>query len=71
MQLMNDPAKQDISIEQVSDSEIISRVLNGEKQLYAVLVRKYNQRLYRIAMSVINNDAEAEDIMQTAYIKSL
>lgn len=55
---------------EITDNEIIARVLRGEKDLYAIIVRRYNQRLYRVAMSIINNDAEAEDIMQTAYIKA-
>lgn len=54
----------------ISDKEIINRVLIGEKDLYAVLVSRYNQRLYRISMSIINDDSEVEDIMQVAYIKA-
>jgi len=54
----------------ISDNEIISRVLQGEKDLYANIVRKYNQRLYRIGMSIINDDAEVEDVMQVSYIKA-
>lgn len=53
-----------------SDHEIIKRILQGEKNLYAVIVRRYNQRLYRIALSIINDDAEVEDIMQVAYINA-
>jgi RNA polymerase sigma-70 factor (ECF subfamily) len=34
------------------------------------LVRRYNQRLYRVAVSVIDDEAEAEDAMQVAYIKA-
>jgi RNA polymerase sigma factor (sigma-70 family) len=52
----------------ISDHEIITRILQGEKNLYAIIVRRYNQRLYRIALSIINDDAEVEDIMQVAYI---
>ncbi len=54
----------------ISDNEIIGRVLQGEKNLYAVIVRRYNQRLYRVAMSIVNDDAEVEDIMQVAYINA-
>jgi RNA polymerase sigma factor (sigma-70 family) len=53
-----------------SDQEIITRILQGEKNLYALVVRRYNQRLYRVAMSIINDDAEVEDIMQVAYINA-
>jgi RNA polymerase sigma factor (sigma-70 family) len=54
----------------ISDNEIISRVLQGEKGLYANIMRKYNQRLYRVGMSIINDDAEVEDVMQVTYIKA-
>ena len=54
----------------ISDHEIITRILGGEKNLYALIVRRYNQRLYRVAMSIINDDAEAEDVMQTTYINA-
>lgn len=55
---------------QIADNEVIARVLAGEKDLYAILVRRYNQRLYRVAMSIVNDNVEAEDIMQVAYIKA-
>jgi RNA polymerase sigma factor (sigma-70 family) len=54
----------------ISDEEIVERVLAGEKYLYENLVRKYNARLFRVAMSIVNDDMEAEDIMQTAYINA-
>lgn len=59
-----------IATESIADNEIITRVLAGEKNLYALLVRRYNQRLYRIGISIINDDAEVEDVMQVAYIKA-
>jgi RNA polymerase sigma-70 factor (ECF subfamily) len=54
----------------ISDHEVIARVLKGEKDLYAIIIRRYNARLYRVGMSIINDDAEVEDIMQVAYIKA-
>lgn len=53
-----------------SDEEIVERVINGEKHLYETLMRKYNLRLFRISMSIINDDVEVEDIMQTAYLNA-
>ena len=53
-----------------SDEEIISRVLTGEQRLYEHIMRRYNARLYRIGMSIVNNGTEVEDIMQVAYIKA-
>lgn len=54
----------------ISDHEVIARVMKGEKDLYAVIIRRYNARLYRVGMSIINDDAEVEDVMQVAYIKA-
>lgn len=53
-----------------SDEEIIKRVLGGETHLYELLMRKYNLRIYRISMAIVNDDMEAEDIMQTAYLNA-
>lgn len=55
---------------ELSDNEVIQRVIAGEKNLFEVLMRKYNPRLYRIGMTIINNDSEIEDMMQNAYIKA-
>jgi RNA polymerase sigma-70 factor (ECF subfamily) len=52
------------------DSELITRILGGEKNLYGRIVRRYNQRLYRIGMSILNDDAEVEDAMQVTYISA-
>lgn len=51
----------------IPDTEVIARVQQGEKNLYAVIVRRYNQRLYRVGLSILNDDAEVEDAMQVAY----
>ena len=39
------------------DSELITRILQGEKDLYALIVRRYNQRLYRVGMGILDDDA--------------
>lgn len=54
----------------ISDEEVIGRILQGEKDLYAVIVRRYNQRLYRIGISILDDDTEVEDAMQVAYIQA-
>jgi len=60
------PAKTGI----LPDSELITRILQGEKDLYALIVRRYNQRLYRVGMGILDNDAEVEDAMQVTYISA-
>src|SRR3954469_13595017 len=49
------------------DEQIIERVLAGDAPLYELLVRRYNQRLYRVVRGVLRDDTEAEDVMQEAY----
>ena len=54
----------------LSDDEIVTLVVNGEKHLYEGLMRKYNLRLFRICFSIVNDDMAVEDIMQTAYLNA-
>ncbi len=53
-----------------TEIELIERILAGDKGLYEQLIRKYNQRLYRTGMSILKNEPETEDAMQTSYIKA-
>lgn len=53
-----------------SDREIIQRVLDGDTASFELIMRRYNRRLYRIARSVLRNDADAEDVVQDAYIRA-
>lgn len=52
----------------LSDKQIFQRVLQGEKQLFELIMRRYNRKLFRIARSVLKSDAEAEDALQESYI---
>ncbi|SHM46658.1 RNA polymerase sigma-70 factor, ECF subfamily [Chitinophaga jiangningensis] len=52
----------------IPDAVIIEKIENGEKQRFELLIRKYNQRLYRLGMSILADPADTEDAMQTAYI---
>jgi RNA polymerase sigma-70 factor (ECF subfamily) len=54
----------------LTDDELISRILSGEKHLFERFMTKYNQRLYRIGMVILHDDKEVEEIMQSAYIKA-
>jgi RNA polymerase sigma-70 factor (ECF subfamily) len=45
-------------------------VLAGETALYELLMRRYNERLYRVARAILRDDADAEDVMQDAYMSA-
>jgi RNA polymerase sigma-70 factor, ECF subfamily len=52
------------------DEELVHRVREGDTALYEILMRRYNQRIYRIARTILRNDADAEDVMQEAYVRA-
>ncbi len=56
--------------ELLTDEEVVSRVLAGDSAMFEVLMRRHNQRLYRVARSILRNDGEAEDVMQDAYVRA-
>lgn len=49
---------------------LIAGILNGDVQAFETLMRRYNRRLYRVARSILKDDAEAEDALQEAYWKA-
>jgi RNA polymerase sigma-70 factor (ECF subfamily) len=49
----------------------VQRVLAGDMPAFEVIMRRYNQRLYRAARSIVRNDAEAEDVVQESYLHAL
>lgn len=55
---------------QLSDRAIVSRVLAGERHLFELLMRRYNQRFFRLARAYIKDPDEAEDVVQEAYIRA-
>jgi RNA polymerase sigma-70 factor (ECF subfamily) len=54
----------------ISDEEVVERVRDGETALFEVIMRRYNQRIYRVVRSILGNDGEAEDVTQEAYVRS-
>jgi RNA polymerase sigma-70 factor (ECF subfamily) len=62
--------QQESIIYSIPEEELIARILAGEKRLFEILIRKYNQRLYRLGMSILESEEEAKDAMQTAYINA-
>ena len=54
----------------LSDEEVVERVVAGDTSLFEILMRRYNQRLFRVARAILADDAEAEDVMQDAYVRA-
>jgi RNA polymerase sigma-70 factor (ECF subfamily) len=54
----------------LTDEEIVRRVRAGDRALFEILMRRHNQRVYRVARAVVNDEGEVEDVMQQAYINA-
>ena len=53
-----------------SDAETIQHVLEGNTAMFELLMRRYNERVYRAARSIVRDEQEAEDVMQQAYLNA-
>jgi RNA polymerase sigma-70 factor (ECF subfamily) len=53
----------------LTDEVIISRVLLGDTEDYEILVRRYNNLLYKTARGILSAENDIEDVMQEAYIR--
>ena len=55
-------------LEGLADEEVVRRVRAGERALFELLMRRYNQRVYRAVRSLLRDEGEAEDAMQQAWL---
>jgi RNA polymerase sigma factor (sigma-70 family) len=55
----------------ISEEEMIRRILDGEIDLYSILVARYNRRIYNFIRRKVKNDMDAEDIVQEAHLRAL
>jgi RNA polymerase sigma-70 factor (ECF subfamily) len=54
----------------LSDSDLAYRAAKGEAAAFRLIMERNNGRLYRVARAVLRIDAEAEDVVQEAYVRA-
>jgi RNA polymerase sigma-70 factor (ECF subfamily) len=54
----------------VPDECLVERILAGEIELYEIIIRRYNCRLYRVTKAILHDAAEAEDVIQETYVRA-
>jgi RNA polymerase sigma-70 factor (ECF subfamily) len=53
-----------------ADTALVSRTAAGDEAAFEALMRRFNQKLFRVARSILKNDADAEDALQEAYLQA-
>lgn len=67
---MNTPGTAAAVCTTISDAALACSIVAGEPGAFERLMRQYNRRLFRVARSILRDDAEAEDALQEGYIKA-
>ena len=52
----------------LNDNEIISKVLNGDKQAYAELVNRYQNYVFTLTLRMIKSREDAEEVAQDIFV---
>ncbi len=55
---------------QSDEAGLIRRIRDGEHNLFYQLIRPYERRVYSAALSILRNEADAEDVTQEAVLKA-
>lgn len=52
-----------------TDEGLVGRIQKGDHQAFALLVRRHTDKFYGLAWRLLGNDAEADDVVQDAFLK--
>ena len=67
---MSTSATADALRDQLTDAEIVRRVVGGDTAMFELLMRRHNQRVYRTVRAILGSDDDVEDVMQQAYLNA-
>ena len=54
----------------LKDAELVQRIRGGETAFFEVVMHRYGERLFNVARAVLRDEAEAEDVLQEAYVRA-
>ena len=54
-----------------TETLLIADLCEGDETALAPLVERYKRMVYRLAVQITKNHADADDVMQETFIKSL
>jgi RNA polymerase sigma-70 factor (ECF subfamily) len=56
--------------EPLSDEQLVEMARAGDPDAFPFLVKKYSRRILRVGRNITNNDEDAEDVLQEAFLKA-
>lgn len=56
--------------EKMTDEDIVQRVLQGETKLFEIIIRRYNNYLYKVGRSCGYDHSDTETLMSDTYLKA-
>ena len=57
-------------LSELEDETVLDRVRLGETELFEVVMRRYNRRVYRVVRAIVRDDDEASDVTQEAHVNA-
>jgi RNA polymerase sigma-70 factor (ECF subfamily) len=52
------------------EGTLVAQAQAGDTQAFAQLVNRYERKIYRLAKNITQNDEDAEDVLQDAFLKA-
>jgi RNA polymerase sigma-70 factor, ECF subfamily len=67
---MPEQPRSELELSRLVDAELVRLAREGSASALRLIVRRHNQRLYRVARAIVRDDTEAEDVLQEAYLSA-
>jgi len=61
---LNDPS------DAPTDRDLIDRTLSGDGGAYAILVERFQRKIYRVAFAIVRDDVEADTVTQDTFVQA-
>jgi len=61
----------DVELSNRDEAQMIASILAGDTEQYHELIRPYEHSVYKMALSLMKNQADAEDVAQESFLKAL
>ncbi|MGB9103403.1 MAG: sigma factor, partial [Terriglobales bacterium] len=55
-------------LQQASDPDLVRRLMAGNHDAFAVIVDRYQRLVLSVALRIVKDEGEAEDVVQTVFL---